>query len=188
MPRIRYSNCPCPGRWKHKLTRWVCLKRMGECGFLKCLECGWKWKSKRKYVAQLPDHVERSRSGLTDSDILKRLRDGNLRIDPVTCVVESNLTGVWRELTPVIVDNGSGYQMVSVCYQGRKKKIGIHRLQWMQHTLELIPEGYDVDHIESPPRPKLKPNHLSNLRLRDSYENQCDNVCPGMGVGSDVPF
>lgn len=54
----------------------------------------------------------------------------------------------------------------------RRRKIGANRLLWMFVKHEPIPEGMDVDHVD-----KDKFNDSpSNLRLRDSYENQCDNV------------
>lgn len=182
----RYSNCPCEGKWTAKLARWVVLERLpNNHGILKCLECGWKWKSKRRYVAKLPDWKERSRRGLTDAEILQRLRDGNLRIDPETAVVESGLRG-WRVLSQYEDQHDSGYRFVKINWKNKQKKIAVHRLQWMAYSEELIPEGYDVHHKTSPPRPKPKPNNLSNLELRDSYENQSDNGCGT--CDDDLPF
>lgn len=170
--------------------RWVVLQRFDGGGFLKCLDCGWKWKSKCKYVAKLRDWKERSRAGLTDADILDRLLAGNLRIDPVTAVVESNLRGDWTELTQVEDTHESGYRFVKINWKGKQKKIAVHRLQWMAFAEQLVPDGYDVHHKQSSPRPAAKPNALSNLELVESYENQC-NGCPGWDEWEDageIPF
>lgn len=169
------------------MTRWVVLRRFDGGGHLKCLDCGWKWKSKRKYVRLLPDWTEESRTGMTDADILRRLRAGNLRINPVTSAVESNMKGDWRTIKQIASQHGEdGYRFVSICYAGKKKKIAVHRLQWMAYTDALVPDGYDVHHKKSPPRPAEKPNCVSNLELRESMENQCEGCSPGWD--DDVPF
>jgi len=170
--RTQYSNCPCAGTWRDKLIQWVVLDRGEKSSKLKCLRCGWKWRSRCKYVQRLPDWKERSRRGLTDSDILDRLLSGSLKICPTTAVVTSNGRGCWVVLNQVEDQHGSGYRFVSVCVGGRKKKIAVHRLQWMAATGELIPEGYDVHHKTSPRRPEEKCNAICNLELRESLENQ----------------
>lgn len=172
MPR-RGARCDCPGHWRDRRSRWVVLRRFEGGGQLKCLDCGWKWKSRCNYVAVLRDWEERTRAGLTDAEILQRLIDGNLRIDPVTAVVESNLRfGRWKTLRQIADRFDSGYRFVKINWRGKQKKIAVHRLQWMAATLELIPDGYDVHHKYSPPRPQLKPNALENLELMESAENQ----------------
>lgn len=168
------------------MARWVVLRR-GQISQLKCLQCGWKWRSKCKYVAKLPDHVERSRVGMSDQDILNRLKAGTLKIEPETAQVwsYSELWG-WKLLKPQKNQHNDGYRFVDVCYAGKKKRIAVHRLQWMQHTLKLIPEGYDVHHKEAPPWPEAKDNSLGNLELMESLENQLPGVSPGMS--SEAPF
>lgn len=184
--RIRYSNCPCPGTWKDKLARWVCLRRFRDGGFLKCQACGWKWKSKRKYVSRLKDHEERCVSGLTDRDVLARLKNGSLTIDPETAEVVSITNKGRRILSQRKSNQDDGYRFVDVWRFGKKKRIAVHRLQWMAHTMSLIPKGYDVHHKRSPPRPHTKPNNLANLELVESMENQKVGVSPGWDA--EVPF
>ena len=186
MERCRVSNCPCAGRWQDKWHRWVCLQRGSGFCFLKCLACGWKWKSRTKYARRLPNWVERSRSGMTDEMILSRLLAGNLRIDPVTAVVTSELCGL-RVLTQFPSQHGEdGYRFVKINWQGKQKRISVHRLQWMAYSEEIILEGYDVHHKRSPPRPHLKPNSLANLELVESLINQSVGCSPGWEDG--VPF
>jgi len=168
------------------MARWVCLQRGEVVCLLKCLDCGWKWKSKARYAGRLPDWAERARSGMTDEMILTRLLNGNLRIDPVTSVVESNLKGRWQVLQQVENQHESGYRCVSVCWEGQKKKITVHRLQWLAYSGKVVPEGYDVHHKRSPPRPQMKPNALENLELKDSLENQSIGKPPGWDEG--LPF
>lgn len=167
----RYANCPCPGRWQDKMQRWVALN-FAQSVLCKCLACGWKWESFRRYARKLPLHQERSRRGMTDSDVLHRLCSGNLRIDPVTAVVESNLSGSWRTLTQYIDTRGSGYRFVKVCWKGKQKKVAVHRLQWMAAHRCLVPAGYEVHHKRSPKPPKPKPNGIDNLELLTAEENR----------------
>jgi len=170
------------------MVRWVLLERystsspLGEHkrryrGLLKCLDCGWVWKSRCKYADGLPLHKERSRKGMTDQDILRRLQDGSLWINSLTSAVWSYYRGKATNLKVVEDQHGSGYRFVTVCDKGRKKKIAVHRLQWMSATGHCIPDGFDVHHKKSPPRPQEKDNALSNLDLLPSSKNRsrcCD--------------
>lgn len=166
-------RCACAGYWKTRLSRWVAIERMTN-GWhrLYCLDCRWRWKSRAKYCVCLNDHSPRSRKGLSDQDILDRLTAGNLRIHPETAVVESLYHGKWRTLKQVPNNHDSGYLFVKINFAGRQKKIAVHRLQWMACHLSLVPEGYDVHHVRTPPRPRPKPNHIGNLELRASLVNQ----------------
>lgn len=122
---------------------------------------------------------------MTDEDILHRLfvlKD--LRINPRTAVVESkndiagNPSSKWRALKQVPDKHDSGYRFVSVSFGGRKKKIGVHVLQWMAANRRTVPDGYDVHHKKSPERPHPKPNNIDNLELLESSVNQSMNYVP----------
>lgn len=128
----------------------------------KCLKCGHKWNSRRKYVARLADHTEYSRKGMTDQDILDRILSGTLEVDMKGRFVtshrrETKQLTVWEHTR-----NGSTYRFVSICL-GHKKKISIHRLVWMAFWKQLVPEGQDVDHIKG--REIENPDGIENLRL-----------------------
>ncbi len=64
-------------------------------------------------------------------------------------------------------DNGSGYLQVNltdVC--GNRKKFYVHRLVWMAYNGSM-PEGYEIDHINS-----IKcDNNVNNLQLLTRKDN-----------------
>ena len=165
------SNCKCEGGYKANAETWVVLQRRPspKSSQLKCLACGWKWWSTRNYVLNLPDHVERSRSGLTDEDILGRILDGTLTIlvnEPR--VFSFTARYGWNELRQIErTSNGSTYRFVEIYHKGKRKKVALHRLVWMFAHRELVPEGYDVDHIEG-----KYSDAIDNLRLLESGVNR----------------
>jgi len=158
------KKCRC-GVFKTAGHRWRVLQRREDgASLLKCLECNHKWKSRRKYVSRLEDHVERSRSGMTDADILYRLLNRTLIVDAngrfVLSVRDSKASHLQifeRER------KGTLYRFVQVCRRSRKKKIAVHRLVWMAHHWKVVPEGFDVDHIRG--RNVEFPDGIENLRL-----------------------
>jgi hypothetical protein len=138
-------------------------------------------------------HREQTRKGMALMEVLHRLHVlKDLRIDPVTSVVESyrSLNGQpkqWRVISQVPAsDPSTGYRFVNVSYNGMKKKVGVHVLQWMQrHGNALqwasgeymystgIPEGHDVHHLPpQPPRPGAKNNALALLEVVPSHLNR----------------
>lgn len=162
------SNCSCDGNFRENGHRWVVLKRREKSSHLKCLDCGWKWWSGCKYVADLPDHVEQSRSGMTDQDILDKINDGRLAVLPDEARVFSFGRNQWAELKVRHREsNGSTYSFVEVCANGKKKKVALHRLVWMFANRRLVPDGFDVDHIEG----KVS-DSIDNLRLLESSKNR----------------
>lgn len=178
MPRNQ-SRCPC-GTFREAGDRWVVLKRSDKPtgrSLLKCLRCGWKWSSKCKYVGGLPDHKERSRSGLTDQDILDKILAWKLVVSNRGAWVDSysNRPGcppTWKRLKIIsrTSPNGGTYRFVQIGAKGKQKKISVHRLVWMSVHKELIPEGFDVDHINGTGIPF--PDAIENLRLLESSANR----------------
>lgn len=156
----------------------MCLKRSSSpkvSSRLKCLRCGWKWWSRRRYIDQLPDHVERVQSGLTDEDVLQRIHDGTLIV--LGSVVRS-YNHRQKSWTPLKVlsrsPNGSTeYRFVTVCACGKKKKVALHRLVWMAYEKRVPPQGYDVHHVRHDVR---HPDRYSNLRLVPSSINRSRQV------------
>lgn len=182
------SNCLCPsngpGTYKQKMHHW---RRLSGCGngthYLKCLECGWKWTSNRIYARSLPEHAERSRSGMTDEHILTRLLEFSLIVNTETAHVVS-IAKQYRATNLKVIHRidcregkNSTYRFVKISYQGMQKKIALHRLVWMAHHRRLVPEGYDIDHIRGTiKRINLKyPDSIGNLRKRRSDLNRADN-------------
>lgn len=166
------STCNCgPGGFRAHGSSWVVLERRSakQSSRLKCLACGWKWWSFAGYVFDLRDHKEESRSGMTDEDILDRINDGTLTVLVNEARVFSFTKGSWHELSPVerTPPSGTSYRFVEVCRHGRKKKVALHRLVWMFAHRSLVPEGYDVDHIEGKVR-----DTIDNLRLLESSANR----------------
>lgn len=161
------KRCKCENR--RLRLKWVVIERRCEplSSRLKCLACGIKWWSKAKYVRLLKDHTERSRRGMTDQDILERLLDGSLWVQGETVFTASSSSPLAVEKK---TSNGSTYDFVTVCSGGRKKKIALHRLVWMAHHRQLVPEGFDVDHVLGKEIPS--PNAIENLRLLESSVNR----------------
>lgn len=163
----RTANCQCTEPLLLKRSRWVALRRAASPGLqsdLKCNQCGWKWKSKRLYIRNIPDGKERSRRGMTDADILARLVNGTLRVNvETTLVMSEGRYGEWKELKPIFrqPDGCSGYYFFSICHNGKKKKITRHGLVWMAANMEVIPDGVIIDHIHGP----KAGDHIGNLRL-----------------------
>jgi hypothetical protein len=173
--KIKLKRCRC-GRFKAAGDRWRVLKRadIGEKSLLKCLQCGHRWHSKLKYVARLNDHVEYSRRGMTDQDILDRLNDRTLFVDHDGLFVIS-YSREKRELTVWERERkGTTYRFVSICHRNKKKKIAIHRLVWLSVHRTLIPHGFDVDHIKG--RNVENPDGIGNLRLLPSGINRSRNT------------
>lgn len=165
------KKCRC-GVYGTAGDRWRVLRReeIGEKSLLKCLQCGHKWHSRRKYVARLADHTEYSRTGMTDQEILDRLLSGTLAVDRNGECVMSSI----RKLTALAIvereRKGTVYRFVSVCHGNKKKKIAIHRLVWMSMHKRLIPDGMDVDHVNG--RNVPHPDGIDNLRLLPSGVNR----------------
>lgn len=165
--------CKCGLTFKGIGHRWrVIERRPGRSSRLKCLECGWKWYSKCKYVEKIEDHVEVSRKGMTDQHILDRINNGTLIVCPQGRYVRSDTKRRgWVNLK--IIDresNRSTYQFVKISHNYMQKKISLHRLVWISVHRRLVPDGYDVNHK----RGKNVPNHngIDNLELLESSVNR----------------
>lgn len=174
------TTCKCRQPWHKILHRWRVLERRQSLSSqLKCLECGWKWWSTRKYVNKLQDHKEDHQNGLTDQDVLDRIKDGSLLVNIKTPMVVSHSCNKGKSVLQIIEreSNGSVYRFVTVRRYGKKKKIALHRLVWMAKHLQLVPNGYDIDHKQG------RSDAIHNLRLRLSSENRSDN-----GKSDDIPF
>lgn len=182
------STCQCGGGHRRSGHRWVVISRREppQTSQLKCLECGWKWWSKCGYVAKLPDHTERSRSGLTDQDILDRINAGDLHAAGKLQAVFSRSHRGWSELRVFEREsNGSTYRFVEICAGGKKKKISLHRLVWIYHTRELIPDDHDIDHIRG--KGIEHPDAIANLRMIPSTLNRSRGK-PTTPAAGELPF
>lgn len=166
------TNCKC-GNYREAGHRWVVIERRKspKSSKLKCLECGWKWHSTCQYVSKLKDHVEKSFKGMTDQDILDRIVDGTLTVFTRTAEVWGFNGSSWSKLRVIDREScGSSYRFVEVCSKGKKKKIALHRLVWIAFHRQLVPESYDVDHIEG--KDREFPDAIDNLRLLESRFNR----------------
>ncbi len=72
----------------------------------------------------------------------------------------------------VILHWKSGRRQYAIRVQNKYRKIGAAKLLWMIVKNKKIPDGFDVDHINK----DRHDDRLCNLRLRESLENQCDNI------------
>lgn len=107
---------------------------------------------------------------MTDEDILSRLMDGSLLVDPETCEVRSYGRPVCilhRE------SRGSSYRFVRVAKDGMQRKIALHRLVWMAVNRRLVPDGHDIHH-KDPEADPLDASH--NLEAVEIYWNRSKKV------------
>ena len=138
---------------------------------LKCKRCGWKWRSKCKYIDRLPDHVERRVSQITDVDVLARLREGNLVVDTDRAEVRSN--GRLLSVSPRQLENHPEYRFVVIYRNSGRKKVALHRIVWMAAHMAVPPDGHDVHHKKHGVR---IPDAISNLQLVPSAVNRANRV------------
>ena len=191
-------GCQCEGHWTTRLVNYVVIQREfaiidGEqqpsrYSEIKCRKCYHKWRSIARYVAKLPDGKERKYKKLVDADVLELMREGRIVVDPETGEILKQrrfFGGRWAsdwitlKQTPCPV----GYLFVDIKNGGARKRCAVHRMVWMWVHNEVVPGGYDIDHLD-----KQRDNvRISNLRLRDLHENRGDTR--GRSVeGREFPF
>ncbi|MGV3485377.1 MAG: HNH endonuclease [Planctomycetaceae bacterium] len=106
---------------------------------------------------------------MADADVLAMIEDGRLVVD----VNQATVIGpMGRPLAIVCREHKDGpsrgtYRFVKVCCNRRQKKVALHRLVWMAAHLAIVPEGFDVDHVQS-----QDDDRISNLRLLESSINR----------------
>lgn len=112
---------------------------------------------------------------MTDRCVLERIKDRTLRICPRGRFVESKTNRGKKRLRIIRRKrHGSEYRFVSICANGKKKKVSVHRLVWMSKHLQLVPDGFDIDHKHGR---KIKfPDAIGNLRLLPSSVNRSNKL------------
>ncbi len=168
------ENCWCKGHWKVKSLRWGCLRRDANGSLLYCMDCRHEWLSVRSYAEAIPMWKKRTRSGMTDEDILNRIAAGSLRVreENGLVLVESITdkgTTVLKQIERAVHEYTT-YRFVNISFAGRMKKIAVHRLNWIFHNGP-VPEGFHVDHE------KDRSDTIGNLRLLPAAVN-CATNCP----------
>lgn len=103
--------------------------------------------------------------GLTDGDILARLRDGSLQVCPFTGAAWSH-----GKRLAAVPNSRRQYWFYEVWKDGRRKKIARHKLAWMAHHDRAVPDGHELDHVAGKRRPH--PDSVWNLNLvtKDSHD------------------
>lgn len=176
-------KCTCPGHYTDRWTRWRVLNRDTR-SRLYCLDCRKEWRSDAKYVPLLPDHSKRQRGGLTDEEVIERIRDGSLVVDTAAAIVSSHgkpLAVIER--THRDGENRGTYRFVAVNHDGRQKKVALHRLVWMAANGRTVPAGYDVDHVNN-----QGDDSIGNLRLLPSAVNRGLPHRKSEPAGDAIPF
>jgi hypothetical protein len=174
------GQCSCDGHYTDRWHRWVVLTRGSKSSKLYCLDCRAEWRSNAKYIVLLPDHQKRVRSGLTDETILDAIL--NRKLFTVDLELAAVYTAAGKRLQVVERTHRDGsqrgtYRFVSLCVDGLKKKVALHRLVWMVAHQMVTPDGHDVDHIHN-----QEDDSINNLRLLTSEANR------GHHYRNDVPF
>jgi hypothetical protein len=135
-----------------------------------CRVCQQRWITTGKYAKDLKPVRKRMHGRLTDADILQLINDKMIYVCEGTATVYSRTSGDWVVLKTRKPREQYNYEAVRITHQTKRKTIFIHRLMWIWCHRELIPPGYDVDHIDG--TDMAYPHVLSNLRLRESSCNR----------------
>lgn len=112
------------------------------------------------------------RRGITDEEIVQMIRDRKLLMGVNNIVLKYHESRQTYIHLKVIEHCKSGRGQYAIKIGDRYRKIGRAKLLWMLTRHEPVSEGMDVDHKDG----DRFNDDPSNLRLRDSHENQCDNV------------
>lgn len=89
---------------------------------------------------------------------------GNVKNDALMLGFEGRRKRFSRMMKPW--DNGKGYQVVSLNFNGKYKNFYVHRLV-AEHFLGGIPKGFEVNHIDY----NKKNNNASNLEICTRQQN-----------------
>lgn len=112
--------------------------------------------------------IKRNRKfGTTDDGLfLERIKSGTLRVEDGkvwTCFSGGKVTNKWKEM--VIEESDDGYYLIRCYLNGKRRRTRLHRLVWIAEKMELIPEGFDIHHIDH----DRKNNMIDNLEMVESY-------------------
>lgn len=164
------SNCRCGLHRKSIMHKWRLRNTGGKISVLSCLTCRWVWRTRRKYALNLPPYKSSYKGKLDNLQVLDLFKKGLYSINPETGEVISTISK--KKLKSRENSLGDGYLFVTLSHKRKQKTISVHVLQWMVANNQIKPDGYDVHHINSPPRPLLKDNSLQNLVLVESSRNR----------------
>ena len=89
---------------------------------------------------------------------------GNVKNDALYLGFEGRKKRFSRVMKPW--DNGNGYQVVSLKFNDKRKNFYVHRLV-AEYFLGVIPEGYQINHIDY----NKKNNHVKNLEICTRQQN-----------------
>lgn len=118
---------------------------------------------------------------MIDEDVLERIEEGSLWVNIIRGDVVSGSRQGTVILQPIEHEsNGSTYHFVKICYQGKQKKIAVHRLVWMFVHRRVPPPGFDVHHKRG--KGVAFPNGIDNLQLIESAINRSSTQI------EEVPF
>ncbi len=110
--------------------------------------------------------------GISDELILKWIQNKVLFLSESNEVYKFNNAYLrYVKLKPVFHWK-SGRKQYALRTTTAYRKIGANKLLWMLVRNQVVPEGFDVDHIDK----NRFNDDPENLRLRDSMDNQCDNI------------
>lgn len=193
----KHRGCVCEGHWQHRRKNYVVIRRLkattidgdeirSKYSEVKCMQCYKKWRSKASYIPDLPDHVERKWLPFPVEEILELIRKGHIVADFKTGEIwkekknnrtwsgamillsaRTNRGDRWESDRP----RGDPYLFVRIGDCNKCKEIAVSKLVWMAYNDQVVPEGYDVDHIDR----NKENNAVKNLRLLESSHNRSDN-------------
>lgn len=84
---------------------------------------------------------------ITDEELLELLVCGVLEVDIKTAEVKCRGSALKPTIVGTAGDNGTRYRL-SIRWAGRKRTIVRSRLVYMAATLRLIPDGYELHHVD----------------------------------------
>ena len=99
--------------------------------------------------------MKRKHPELTEAEVLERIVEGSLLLcfdtfQVFSFVYGANKTRYTTRKPRTIRIRYSGrttlYPFVRVKHKGKRRNIGLHRLAWLQHTLQPIPDDCEIHH------------------------------------------
>lgn len=183
-----HNRCQCGKHWTKMVDVWRQSRQQKKRRWVYCPQCRRHWLTRAKYAERLKPIRDKKIGRLTDEEVVELVKAGLLRVCYVSCRVfkRQHQLSHWYPLK--LIDRtrkGTTYTFVEVGFACKRKKVAVHRLMWMQHTGQPIPDGYDVDHKNG--RTDLQSDRIENLRLLRAERNR-PRIEPRHATDSVDPF
>jgi hypothetical protein len=121
---------------------------------------------------------------IPDCEILELMAVGRIVVLDYLHVLKFHISRNKHLLLKPHIHHKGGRVFYNIRIGLRNRKVFRSRLFWLWSSRELIPDGMTIDH-----RDHINTNdHPENLRLREFFENSCDNWSAKSEEHGPVPF